>query len=188
MTAADAARTLGVSRPTLYAYVSRGKVRSQAMPGGRRARGYSREDVERLQQRSEERRAPDKAAARSLQWGLPVLESSIALIDGHRLFYRGHDAVTLARSRSIREVASLVWTGRFDGLTTAGEAAPSPAATIDLAMPFVARAQSLLALAGAADAAAFDTRPEAVWRTGWRILDGARAGGDRRPAQAARDD
>ena len=30
-------------------------------------------------------RDPDKAAARSLQWGLPVLESSIAFIDGRRL-------------------------------------------------------------------------------------------------------
>ena len=171
MTAPEAAAALGVSRATLYAYVSRGKVRSQAMPGGRRARGYARDDVERLKQRSEERRTPDKAAARSLQWGLPVLESSIALIDGQRLFYRGHDAVGLARSRSLQEVASLIWTGRFDGLAAAA-AAPVPAGAggIDPSAPFVCRVQALLAAAAAADPAAFDTRPEAVRRTGWRIM------------------
>ena len=36
----------------------------------------------------------------------------------------------------------------------------------------MARAQVHLALAGAADSAAFDTRPEAVVRCGWRILQG----------------
>jgi hypothetical protein len=112
--AADAARVLRVSRATLYAYVSRGYVRSQALPGSSRERRYSRDDVERLRRRTEERRDPDKAAARVLQWGLPILESSITLIDGHRLYYRGHDAVALSRSRSLEEVASLVWTGRFD--------------------------------------------------------------------------
>ena len=100
-----------------------GRVRSQAMPGSARTRGYARDDVERLRQRTEERRAPDKAAARSLQWGLPVLESSIALIDGRRLFYRGHDAVTLARARSLQEVASLIWTGGFGA--SAGDPAPA---------------------------------------------------------------
>ena len=132
MTAAEAAAALGVTRATLYAYVSRGRVRSQATAGRTRARGYSRDDVERLRQRTEERRAPDKAAARSLQWGLPVLESSIALIDGHRLYYRGHDAVALARTRSLQEVASLIWTGGFDApvadaVGVAARAAHSPA-------------------------------------------------------------
>ena len=89
MTAADAARLLDVSRATLYAYVSRGFVRSQASPGSTRERLYARSDVERLRRRSEERRAPDKAAARALEWGMPVLESSISCIDGHRLYYRG---------------------------------------------------------------------------------------------------
>ena len=53
MTAAEAAGRLGVSRPTLYAYVSRGFVRSQSTPGPSRARGYAREDVERLRRRTE---------------------------------------------------------------------------------------------------------------------------------------
>src|SRR5581483_8273222 len=109
--AVEASRLLGVSRATLYAYVSRGFVRSQAAPGAPRERMYSREDVETLRRRTEERRAPDKAAARALQWGMPILESAIALLDGRALYYRGLDATALARSRSLEEVAALIWTG-----------------------------------------------------------------------------
>src|SRR5437870_7467610 len=101
MSAADAARMLGVSRATLYAYVSRGFIRSQSQPGAARERQYARDDVERLRRRTEERRDPDKATARALQWGMPIMESSITLIDVNRLYYRGHDAVTLSRSRSV---------------------------------------------------------------------------------------
>src|SRR4051812_26209258 len=116
--AEEAARLLGVSRATLYAYVSRGNLRSQASPLSTRNRMYSRDDLERLRRRTEDRRAPDKAAARALQWGMPILESSIALIDGHRLYYRGFDAAMLARSRSLEEVAGLIWTGRLETITT----------------------------------------------------------------------
>jgi citrate synthase len=171
MTAAEAAGRLGVSRPTLYAYVSRGLLRSQATAGPSRARGYSREDVERLRRRTEERRDPDKAAARALQWGVPVLESAITLIDGHTLFYRGHDAVALAQSRSVQEVASLVWTGRFD---TVWSPSPLRVAAGALSLPddlsFVPRAQTLLARASAKDAAALDGRSDRTAAAGWRIL------------------
>jgi citrate synthase len=170
MHAAAAAGALGVSRATLYAYVSRGLVRSQATAGSSRARGYAREDIERLRRRTEERRNPDKAAARALHWGVPVLESSITLIDGHRLYYRGHDAVALAQTRSIEEVASLIWTGRFDPPFSAK---PLPSATVRHrrdGLPFVARAQSALARASAQDAAAFDPRSGKAALAGWRIL------------------
>src|SRR5947208_9397851 len=86
LTAADAAALLGVTWATLYAYVSRGYVRSQPMPGPSRARGYAREDVERLLRRTEGRRDPDTVAAGALQWGVPVLESAITFIDGERLY------------------------------------------------------------------------------------------------------
>jgi citrate synthase len=168
MSAADAARTLRVSRATLYAYVSRGMVRSQATPGMTRERAYAREDVEHLRRRTEERRAPDKAAARALRYGLPVLESAISLIDGRHIYYRGHDAIALARSRSLQEVASLIWTGAFDRSFE-----PPPAqrkSTIARALPFIARAQLLLAAAAADDPQAFDTKPESVAACGWRIV------------------
>ncbi|HEV3056671.1 MAG TPA: citrate/2-methylcitrate synthase [Vicinamibacterales bacterium] len=186
MRAADAAGVLRVSRATLYAYVSRGYIRSQAMPGSSRERGYSRDDVERLRRRTEERRDPDKAAAGALHWGVPILESSITLIDGRHLYYRGQDAVGLARSRSLKEVASLIWTGRFDAAlstapdgmdradtaNTADTANRAPAGERRLAarLPFVARAQSALAVASARDPLAFDVRPGRVAPCGWRIL------------------
>jgi len=184
--AADAARALGVTRATLYAYVSRGYVRSESMPGPRRLRRYSRDDVERLRRRTESRRDPEQAAAHALQWGVPVLESSLTLIADNRLYYRGHDAVELARTRSVVEVASLLWTNRFDAgfepfahsaaAATRADSRRQPGDRIrasragDRAHSFVARAQSLLATAAAADPLAFDLRPAGVAMTGWRIL------------------
>ena len=168
MSAANASALLGVSRTTLYAYVSRGFVRSQATPGPSRERRYSRDDVERLQRRTEERRNPDKAVAHALQWGMPVLESAITLIDGHRVYYRGHDALALARTRSIAEVASLIWTSRFDALSEIRS--DTTAVQGHDISSFAARAQSLLASASADDAAAFDLRPASVAACGWRIL------------------
>ena len=166
--APEAAQRLGVSRATLYAYVSRGFIRSQAQAGSTRERTYSHDDVERLRRRTEERKAPDKAAAHALQWGMPILESSIALIDGHTLYYRGHDAATLARSRSLEEVASLIWTGQFEkpALETATMRLPA----LERGLAFVPRAQTLLAAAAARDALGMDVRAMSVARTGFAIL------------------
>src|SRR3982751_1077778 len=111
MSAADACRVLRVRPATLYAYVSRGSVRSEATRTGSRLRRYSRDDVERMRRRKEGRRDPDATAADTLRWGLPVLESAITLIADNHLYYSGHDAVAVARSRSVAEGASLIWTG-----------------------------------------------------------------------------
>src|SRR5262249_61328735 len=114
MSASDACRVLRITPATLYAYVSRGFVRSEATRGSSRQRRYSRDDVERLRRRKLGRRDPDRAAAETLRWGLPILESSITLITDNTLYYRGHDAVDRARTRSIADVASLIWTGTVD--------------------------------------------------------------------------
>jgi citrate synthase len=171
ISAAEATRLLKVSRATLYAYVSRGLVRSEAVPGRSRERRYAREDVERLRSRAEERRNPQKAAEHALRWGVPVLESAITLIDGGKLFYRGHDAAELARHRSLEEVAVLLWTGdgAADIFDTPLHVIAGSASTADL--PFVNRAQSILPLVAARDSLAFDLRPRAVAQTGWRILN-----------------
>ena len=165
-----ATKLLGISRATLYAYVSRGFVRSDPVPGRSRERRYAREDLERLRVRAEERRNPEKAASHALRWGVPILESAITLIAGGKLYYRGHDAAALARSRSLEEVASLIWTGAFDSdifdtplHVVGGESAPG--------LPIVNRAQSILPLVAARDELAFDLRPRAVAQTGWRIVN-----------------
>ena len=168
--AADAVRALGVSRETLYAYVSRGFLRSAPKPGATRERVYSRDDVERLRRRAEERRDPRSVAAHALDRGTPLLESAITLIDGGRLYYRGHDAVELARTRSIAEVASLIWTRSFATVTAANLAAPPGRFAASADLPFLAQAQATLAVAATRDPLAFDLRPEAVAITGGRIL------------------
>ena len=169
MSAADACRILRVTPATLYAYVSRGFVRSEATRTASRQRRYSRDDVERLRRRQDGRRDPDAAAAATLRWGLPVLESAITLIADNHLYYRGHDAVALARTRSVAEVASLTWTGTFDrAFGEARTAAPSVPAGARL--PFIAKAQAALSVASVHDASACDLRSETVAHTGWRIL------------------
>jgi citrate synthase len=168
----DASKCLGVSRTTLYAYVSRGLVRSSPSPGNTHQRRYAAEDVERLRSRSEQRRDPGKTAERALHWGVPVLESSITLIDSDRLYYRGYDVCELARTRSVEEVAALLWTGSFDAGLFAGtplHVVAGGKSAEDL--PFVSRAQSMLPLVGAGDPLAYDLRPRAVAQTGWRIVN-----------------
>src|SRR6185503_9092900 len=113
MTAKEAGAALGVSLATLYAYVSRGLVRSEAVAGSRRTRRYRREDVLRLKARQDQRRNPAAAAQQTLHWGLPVLESGLSLITDGELYYRGQNVVTLAQDCTFEQVAELLWLGRL---------------------------------------------------------------------------
>lgn len=167
----EASEQLGVSRATLYAYVSRGLVRSSPTPGDARGRRYAREDVERLRARAEERRDPQKTVERALHFGVPVLESAITLISGERLFYRGHDVAELARTRSIEEVASLIWTGSFESDIAATDLHVVAGGRSIEGLPFITRAQSMLPLVAARDPLALDLRPRSVAQTGWRIVN-----------------
>ena len=177
MTAREAAGELGVSLPTLYAYVSRGMVRSEAVEGSRRSRRYRAEDVRALLGRKERRRDPEGVAEGALRWGAPVLESGITLIDGGRLFYRGRDVEELAAGGSIEEVAALIWagdTGRAGEIFAARPEALSrrvreTLATLEGLLP-VEVFQASLPVAAAADPAGYDLRPGAVARTGAGIL------------------
>ena len=115
--ARDAAAELGITLPTLYAYVSRGLIRSQPAGDGSRERRYLSVDVAALKERQAQRRDPRHAAVTALNWGTPLLESAVTLIDGGRLYYRGQDALELASSRRFEEVVGLLWTGRLDSGT-----------------------------------------------------------------------
>src|ERR1051326_2055608 len=97
LNAREAAAALGVTPASLYAYASRGQLRSEPVPGEPRTRRYYRQDVARLIERKEARRDPARAAARGLHWGSPVLESGLTLIHEGRLYYRGREVVTLAK-------------------------------------------------------------------------------------------
>ncbi|MBB5444321.1 MULTISPECIES: citrate/2-methylcitrate synthase [unclassified Paraburkholderia] len=108
LTAAEAAATLGVSLPTLYAYVSRGMLGSSPDTQGRH-RLYDAAEVRRLARRKADGKRAGKVAQKVLDWGVPVLESSITLVADGRPLYRGHDAIELARSASLEDIAALLW-------------------------------------------------------------------------------
>lgn len=170
LTAQEAATELGISLATLYAYASRGMLRSESVPGDPRARRYPREDVVRLKERKELRKEPERAAPKALDWGAPVLESAITLVRDGRLYYRGRDAIELSRSWSVEEVAALIWTGDPADAGRLFQEEPLPLLPVPESLSPVERCQAALPLAGAADASAWDLRPAAVPATGARIL------------------
>lgn len=175
LTARQAADALGVTLATLYAYTSRGQLRSEAVPGQSRERRYHREDVERLKDRKAARRDPSKAAARGLRWGEPVLESGITLIHEGTFYYRGRDAVKLAESASVEDVAASLWgasemerSALFDrdGPLSARQLAQ----IARLASDPLSQIQAALPIAAVSELASYDLRPAAVRTTGARIL------------------
>lgn len=181
MSAAEAAAELGISLATLYAYVSRGLLRSQEGDDSKRTRRYLSEDVERLKARKEGRRSPEDAVEASLHFGLPVMESAITLIDNGRMYYRGHDATRLAESASVEQVAALIWTGdmaRAEALFRGGyRAAGRMVAAVSDPLWHTLRPLTPIERFGVAlpliahhDLSAYDLRPETVMATGARIL------------------
>jgi citrate synthase len=167
LSAKEAAAELGIQVPTLYAYVSRGLLRSEGTDGKTRARRYLREDVAVLKQRKEMRQDPGKAVASALHFGAPVLASGITLIENGRFYYRGHDAVQLAQEHSFAAVTSLIWSGTFDDSVLDAASFPVPNRP---ALPVIDAFQAVLPLAAAQDFAAYDLSETAVTQTGARIL------------------
>jgi citrate synthase len=170
LNAQEAADALGVTRATLYAYTSRGQLRSEAVPGQPRTRRYYREEIERLRERKEGRRDPAKAAQRGLHWGSPVLESGITLIEKGKLYYRGQDALRLARTNTLEEVAKLLWMAEPGEKLFEQPAVLSARQFRSLRAAPLAAMQTVLPLAGSADLAAYDLTPAGVRLTGARIL------------------
>ena len=175
LTAQEAVAELGISLATLYAYASRGMLRSEAVPGDPRARRYPWADVQKLKEKKELRKDPEKAAPKALSWGAPVLESALTLVQDGRLYYRGRDVIELARNATVEEVAALLWTGDSADAGRLFQERPPvlPPWTKGLFkedLSPVERCQVALPLAGASDLAAWDLRPAAVAATGARIL------------------
>lgn len=176
LTSQEAADALGVSRATLYAYTSRGQLRSESVAGQPRERRYYRQDIERLRERKEARRDPAKAAARGLHWGSPVLESGITLIHDGKLYYRGRDALKLAQKGTLEEAAELLWAAEPGELGHAFDQprvlSPSHLAQLRACAKDgpLSRMQAALPLAGAVDLASYDLRAGHVRLTGARIV------------------
>jgi len=109
LTAEEALAALGTKPQTLYANVSRGRIRARPDPQDTRRSLYDGEDVRRLAERHSGRRRVETVAAQAMRWGDPVLSSGISTITGGRLFYRGQDAVGLAETATLEAVAQMLW-------------------------------------------------------------------------------
>jgi citrate synthase len=122
ITAKEAAAALGVSIPTLYAYVSRGLIRSQGVAGSRNRR-YWKVDIERLKGRRvlHEPGQGQPGAGEEIK-GL-VAETKITLLTERGLYYRGRDVAELAETEPFESVAALLW--EADPKAVFGKSLPS---------------------------------------------------------------
>src|SRR5215207_5266768 len=101
VSASEAARLLGVTKPTLYAYVSRGIVDRRTAADGRTSL-YARDEVEQL--------AGRRRGGRHDHATIDVeIASAITDVQDEGVSYRGHDAALLAKSVSFEQAAELLW-------------------------------------------------------------------------------
>jgi len=106
---AEACRLLGVQPQTVYAYVSRGKLEVMPDPADTRKSLYRAEDVAGLAKRKQAGRKHETLATNTLFGAEPSIPTSLSSFSRGRLYYRGQDAVALAGSASLEEVARLLW-------------------------------------------------------------------------------
>ena len=110
-TASEAMALLNVRPQTLYAYVSRGWIRSVTQKG-LKEKLYLREDIARVGQRSLARSGHGPVAASAMNWGEPIFATSITEITEQGPRYRGQLAADLVHSGvAFERVAELLWTG-----------------------------------------------------------------------------
>jgi citrate synthase len=171
ITAREAVRRLGVKPATLYAYVSRGLLRSAGVPASRERRYYA-QDVERLKRlhRSGRRAGAPPAPFDAFA---PVLDSAICLVENGRLYYRGIDAIALADRADLEETARLLW--ESETLRPFKESGPPTQMRKWLkdlapALSPIERARSILVELATRDLGALDVSPESVARTGGRLV------------------
>jgi citrate synthase len=172
LSAREASAELAISQATLYAYVSRGLIRSEPSPDSRSHR-YRAEDVRGLKERRVP--SPEPRGLRNFDADLPVMDSAIATITEDGPIYRGVNCVDLAEKDTLEHTATLLWDVAAldpfaadncphvsDEMRAIAEAARR-AAPID-------RTIAVLALAASADPGAFTRAPDGRAMVGARIL------------------
>src|SRR6201998_2792813 len=106
LSAREAAAELAISPATLYAYVSRGLIRSEPSQDSRSHR-YRAEDVRGLKERRTP--SPEPRGRRSFDADLPVMDSAIATITEDGPIYRGVNCIDLAQKDTLEHTAPLLW-------------------------------------------------------------------------------
>lgn len=105
----EVCRQLGVRPQTVYAYVSRRKLEVTPDPADPRRSLYRAEDVAVLARRKQAGRKHETLATNTLFGAEPSIPTALSAFIRGRLYYRGHDAIALARSASLEEAAQLLW-------------------------------------------------------------------------------
>ena len=172
LSAREAAAELAISPATLYAYVSRGLIRSEPTTDSR-SRRYRAEDVRGLK----ERRAPqtDPRGFRSFDAELPVLDTAVATITEDGPIYRGVRCVDLAERDTLEHAATLLWDVAdvdpfaADNYPLVSDEMRAITEAARLAAP-IDRAIAVLALASGADPRAFNRAHEGRALIGARIV------------------
>jgi citrate synthase len=196
LTTAQAAARLRVKPATLYAYVSRGLLRSErAEDGGSTFDALEIESLAGTRQARGGTALPLPTAASGTP--LMVLDSELTLVDDGGLLFRGIPAVELARKYSFERVATWFWNPQ-DGLDTAVtfNATAGLAELVHTAVPALGTEAPLLDVlamavlaAGSSDPLRQDLSSEAVRAAGRRcisaMVDGLPDAGTGLPAEAS---
>ncbi|MGO4712034.1 citrate/2-methylcitrate synthase [Bradyrhizobium sp. 2TAF24] len=172
LSAREAAAELAISPATLYAYVSRGLIRSEPTADSR-SRRYRAEDVRALKERRIP--SPEPRGLKSFDADLPVLDSAVATITEDGPIYRGVNCISLAEADTLEHAATLLWDAASvdpfvpGNMPHVSEAMRVIAAAAGDAAP-IDRAIAVLALAASADPQAFTRAPDGRAMAGGRIL------------------
>jgi len=167
LTTAEVARRLGVKTATVYAYASRGMLRSTRLPG-HRGSFFAQDEIDEFVTNGRDGRQPSGAVER--------IRTELTLLDDDLLFYRGLNVGELALTVSFEAVAGLLWTGELDRtrtfhrygklvdtVRTALAALPAETGAIDAMRVAVA-------VLGAVDPLRFDLTTPAVVRVGQKLI------------------
>ncbi|MFP3501639.1 citrate/2-methylcitrate synthase [Burkholderia sp. SIMBA_062] len=126
LTRSEVLEILNIKASTLYAYVSRGLIKTAPHPDGRKSL-YSRTDVERVRSRKRGRPPQVAAAESTMHWGAPVVASAITQISESGPLYRTRSAVEMARAGvSFESVVQLLMTGMWQDNFAAWPAIDTP--------------------------------------------------------------
>lgn len=99
---------LNIKPQTLYAYVSRGLLRSAASNTNKRNYRYLRSDVEQLQQRKTLHHHPKKVLQEALHWGAPLLNTQLSHFADGMLYYRDLPITSLVQ-QPFEHTITLLW-------------------------------------------------------------------------------
>lgn len=181
LSAKEAATFLGVTRATLYSYVSRGMITSVSSVPGERTRKYLKADLLALRHRTSFRNDPAAAATQVIEYGAPILTTAISQITDSDHLYRDLSSRELAGRYSFEQVSEYLWTGRLEAGRD-GPVLPAPSGhwhqeldpeilgrvTPDLSP--AEQLQELLPLLGHTDLSAQGNRPEVLFPAATRAL------------------